>query len=330
MLLVLLLDPPPLHLLNNSMGKSNLSKLFSCNSLLLLLLLVVDFGGLLFVMILVLRLVFFILFLFLFPPLSRHFLIHVLSFDSICRAEFCSMLDRLVQLAPPTSAVSDPPAGQPNITNLLQTPLFQSILVTHFHHLEMDDDDEEEEDDDEHRGEGGGLYDDGHEDEEDEIGYGARSIHTYNNNNNNNNKDPPHRHVAGTRVGMEGNGNGDGDDNNDVGDDTNDDNDDNDDEEEESFDPPWPTEHEAFCALPIIQEHVVLEIASGRNSSGATIKPMELPKGKIRVVLPGSLRERGEFCLVDVAFMKDPYHHKADDYRWRVRKTRFQTINEFL
>jgi hypothetical protein len=144
----------------------------------------------------------------------------------------------------------------------------------------------------------------------------------------------------------------------------------------ESFDPPWPIEHEAFCALPTVQEHVVLEIAAGLNTKGQTVSPMELPKGKMRVILPGSLRERGEFCLVDVAFMKDNSggatssttttatatttanglnaaasagssstspppklksspHQQAPasslgNYRWMVRQTRFHCLNDFV
>jgi hypothetical protein len=195
-------------------------------------------------------------------------------------------LETLVQLAPPISAVSDTPSHH-KINTLLQTSLFQSILVTHFHHLETEDD---------------------HDD------------------HNNNDHDDPLPVPTTTTTATTNN------DKTSTGEEQ-----DEEDEDEESFDPPWPSEHEAFCALPLVQEHVVLEIASGLNSSGTTVKPMEVPKGKVRVILPGSLRERGEFCLVDVAFMKDndPYnnnnnHHRPDDYRWRVRKTRFQTLNEFL
>jgi hypothetical protein len=161
-------------------------------------------------------------------------------------------------------------------------------------------------------------------------------------------------------------------------------------DEEESFDPPWPSQHEAFCALPVVQEHVLLEIAAGRNSKGQLVPPMEVPKGPLmKVVLPGSLREGGEFCLIDVSFMKDPplsaaaaatvaastssslnnrtveadvavsdghYQPKSrsppkktgmassfqrqqrgsqkpevkDQYRWRVRKTTFYNLNEFV
>lgn len=104
-------------------------------------------------------------------------------------------------------------------------------------------------------------------------------------------------------------------------------------DEEESFDPPWPIEHEAFCAESFVQEHVLLEIAAGKNSKGQTVRPMVLPKGpSMKVIMPGSLREKGEFCLVDVAFTKSPFGAASgkNDYRWRVRRTRFQTLNDYV
>ena len=223
-----------------------------------------------------------------------------------CRSEFCKTLERLVQLAPPASAVTDTPTSS-QITNLLKTKLFQTILVSNFHHLEPD--------------------------EEDDLmihGDGSQSVNSSHNiQHNRHDSTYSHQDIgAGASVGdaamQYGRGvEGGGASPSPYGEEESD-------GEEESFDPPWPTEHEAFCALPLVQEHVILEIASGLNSSGATVKPMELPKGKVRVVLPGSLRERGEFCLVDVAFMKDPYQPRTNDYRWRVRRTRFHTLNEFL
>lgn len=93
-------------------------------------------------------------------------------------------------------------------------------------------------------------------------------------------------------------------------------------EEVESFDPPWPLEHEAFCALPIVQEHVLLEIAAGRNSKGESVSKMQVPKGpNMNVILPGSLRERGDYCLVDIAFMQ-----VDNGYQWRVQHTQFLNL----
>ena len=216
--------------------------------------------------------------------------------------------------------MTDTPTSS-QITNLLKTNLFQTILVSNFHHLEPDEDDDLT------------VFDHGdlsasnlnhsgtnyHNSSFNSGGYSnantaaaaaaaAEQLEESPSRQPRDDENHSNSEAATATYGEDG----------------------SDQEEEESFDPPWPTEHEAFCALPHVQEHVILEIASGLNSSGATVKPMEVPKGKVRVVLPGSLRERGEFCLVDVAFMKDPYQPRTNDCRWRVRKTRFQTINEFL
>ena len=203
-----------------------------------------------------------------------------------CRTKFCSSLTKLVESAPPTSAVTQIPTSRQSITALLQTSLFQSIVVTQFHHLEDDDNDDDDD---------GG--DDDYYPNDNKVDY-------Y--------RDETDSQHSIERV-QEGETNGC-----------------IKEEDEEFFDPPWPLEHETFCALPVVQEHVLLEIAAGRNSTGATVKPKQVPKGNMKIVFPGSLRERGEFCLIDVAFMQDPYNHHSKDYRWRVRRTRFQTIQDFL
>ena len=33
-------------------------------------------------------------------------------------------------------------------------------------------------------------------------------------------------------------------------------------------------------------------------------RPQEVQKGNVRIVIPGSLRERGEFCLVDMSLVE--------------------------
>jgi hypothetical protein len=201
------------------------------------------------------------------------------TFCNSHRSKFCQELLELVESAPPISSICQlPPAERthPLVDELLRSSLFQTILVTQFHHWQPPEDMQKP----------GALN-------------GTSSDH--------------------------GTGDSDSDD--------------------ECFDPPWPSEHEAFCAQPLIQDQVVLEIAAGFNSKGATAQPMELPKGKMKVVLPGSLRERGEFCLVDVAFMKDPSSaalktprssrsvsppKSSGDYRWMVRQTRFHCLNDFV
>ncbi len=204
-----------------------------------------------------------------YSPLNHH---QLFTFVFRISSEFCRQLNDLVNLAPPIQAISDSTSHDSPITDLIQTERFQSILVTHFHHLETDVSISESENKDSHRDDDGSIHFGDNDDVEEE-------------------------------------------------------------DEQESFDPPWPSDHEGFCALPQVQEHVLLEIAAGCNSKGRTIKPMELPKGRLRVVLPGSLRERGEFCVVDVSFMKmtgaAAVSSKHEDYRWIVRRTRFHTINDY-
>jgi hypothetical protein len=201
--------------------------------------------------------------------------------------------------------VSETPPSHPQIDALLQTKLFQSILVTQFHHWEPPEEGGEEEED--------------NDDDSDVNDYGQEPQRHHPQQDQQQSNDPEFC----------------------VGQDFQDE-----DDEEESFDPPWPLEHEAFCAEPLVQEHVVLEIAAGLNSKGYTAQAMEVSKGNIKVVLPGSLRERGEFCLVDVAFMKDTSTATsngtnaakkapsgtttADNYRWMVRQTRFHCLSDFI
>ena len=109
---------------------------------------------------------------------------------------------------------------------------------------------------------------------------------------------------------------------------------------------PWPVmEYDSYCKLPIVQEHVLLEIASGLNRKGEMIpkRQLLLPKKKeekekekedpnnnnnknnMNVILPGSLRENGDYCLVDVAFVQvDP-----GVYQWKVQETQFYNLPNF-
>lgn len=327
----------------------------------------------------------------LLPPLYTFF-----------RKEFCDHLQDLVELAPPLDAISDSPPSHAQITNLLKTKRFQSILVTQFHHLERElgcdpsagmssfsttthdvlqqppppvmshnqqstnytamdaygldfpvyssypsasgapgtgiphysqDKDgkfRSDMDNGKHPGTSNTMH---HATFQDPL-YNPTATTSFDGSSTTTAMSMPPLPPQAAAY------------------------DDVDEEEEESFDPPWPTEHEAFCALPVVQEHVLLEIAAGRNSKGQAVRPMELPKGPtMRVVLPGSLRERGEYCVVDVAFMKSPYgaggggggggsggtgnagsgsgssggvNGKEDDYRWRVKRTRFHTVSDFV
>lgn len=65
---------------------------------------------------------------------------------------------------------------------------------------------------------------------------------------------------------------------------------------------PWPMQdHDAFLNSLLANNLLCLEIASGSSAK----RPPEWRKhpGGTSVLLPGSLRERGEFCLVDLAIV---------------------------
>eukprot|EP00980_Cylindrotheca_fusiformis_P002642 scaffold620_cov103-Cylindrotheca_fusiformis.AAC.2 len=86
---------------------------------------------------------------------------------------------------------------------------------------------------------------------------------------------------------------------------------------------PLPPDHEAFCALPIVQEHVALEIAAGLNGRGEIPSPSIEAKGRnMKLLFPGSLKDRGEYCLVDIAFLQN------DNYEceWSVQRTQFLNL----
>jgi len=99
-------------------------------------------------------------------------------------------------------------------------------------------------------------------------------------------------------------------------------------------DRPWPPEHSNFIESSLVQEHLALEIASG---GGVSQRPKEMQKGNVRIVIPGSLRERGEFCLVDMSLMEQTVKKnmtastaspatKKSTFAWRVRSVEFHNM----
>jgi hypothetical protein len=64
---------------------------------------------------------------------------------------------------------------------------------------------------------------------------------------------------------------------------------------------PWPATHDSFLKSSSSQHQLCLEIASG---SSAKHSPKVIESRGTTILLPGSLRERGEFCLVDMALME--------------------------
>lgn len=88
--------------------------------------------------------------------------------------------------------------------------------------------------------------------------------------------------------------------------------------------PCLPLQHEDFFELPEVQQHVCLEIASGKNVNGESIAPKIVSKGQnLQVLLPGSLRDRGDYCLVDLAYVADTNH----GCQWTVKQTQFRSLS---
>jgi len=112
-----------------------------------------------------------------------------------------------------------------------------------------------------------------------------------------------------------------------------------------------------------IQKNVVLQIDAGSSGTGRSRRnTVQNVHNNLPVIVPGSLRKHGEFCIVDVAFMKDDDFEEddkadngnkdvppsksspslqtppqprrqenkfckgRDDYRWRVQRTRFHSM----
>lgn len=98
-------------------------------------------------------------------------------------------------------------------------------------------------------------------------------------------------------------------------------------ENDESFD--WPKDHLAFLDSPRAQMQVVLDVASGLSSC----PPLDVQRGKVRLVAPGSLREHGDFALIDLALYQDasskPAYSSSPErrkYSWRVDRVQFRNM----
>lgn len=96
---------------------------------------------------------------------------------------------------------------------------------------------------------------------------------------------------------------------------------------------PWPMQdHDAFMNSLLANQLLCLEIASGSSAK----RPPEWRKhpSGTSVLLPGSLRERGEFCLVDLAVVplqdsqRSLGRKDATKFSWKVTNVAFRNIDE--
>lgn len=119
-------------------------------------------------------------------------------------------------------------------------------------------------------------------------------------------------------------------------------------EEESSSNPglstslPWPIDHDSFLESVIAQQHLCLEIASGSASRhapewisngtalSATGTRTRRNTSEGPVLLPGSLRERGEFCILQLSLVeKAPGSMSSRRFAWEVQLVAFHRINIF-
>ena len=92
-------------------------------------------------------------------------------------------------------------------------------------------------------------------------------------------------------------------------------------------------DHDAFLNSYLAARQLCLEIASGSSAK----RPPEWRKhpSGTSVLLPGSLRERGEFCLVDLAIVPSNLEESEGDiggndttkFMWKVTNVDFHNMD---
>lgn len=80
---------------------------------------------------------------------------------------------------------------------------------------------------------------------------------------------------------------------------------------------PWPTDHGTFLQSATVQQLLCLEIASGSTQR----KPELIADAKKQILLPGSLRERGEFCILVMGL------ERKQRFGWNIRSVDFHNIH---
>lgn len=188
-------------------------------------------------------------------------------FMTTCRGDsYCKTLEGLIQIAPPPQ--KNYPFGTNFSQTILVTQYFQPSPTPKRQQHTLDDSDEDD-------------SEDGCDSDTNAYGY-----HQHDREEEEGETDQQDSDVEGSRQ------------------DKNDPQDDDDDDNSSTGSTgirPWPPEHSKFMDSSLVQEHLALEIASG---GGRSQRPKDIQKGNVRIVIPGSLRERGEFCLVDMSLME--------------------------
>lgn len=87
---------------------------------------------------------------------------------------------------------------------------------------------------------------------------------------------------------------------------------------------PWPRDHASFCTAN--DSLLCLEIASGSSPQ----HPARLIRqGTVPILLPGSLRERGEFCLLDLSLSERRHHASERRFAWKVNNVNFHRVQRY-
>jgi len=84
--------------------------------------------------------------------------------------------------------------------------------------------------------------------------------------------------------------------------------------------PPWPPEHSDFLKDPLVQEHLILQIAAGDS-----LEASHTTKSGVCMLVPGSLRHRGDYALVQVSLL--PRKGDSSSYQWAVRRMQLEQIH---
>lgn len=86
-----------------------------------------------------------------------------------------------------------------------------------------------------------------------------------------------------------------------------------------------------FEAIPAVDDYsALLRPQICLNILGGTTRRLDISPGgtttttTTRMVSPGSLRQNGDFCWIDLGLVKDDTHDGA--YRWQVQHVEFDTI----
>lgn len=84
------------------------------------------------------------------------------------------------------------------------------------------------------------------------------------------------------------------------------------------------TEIVDFLDSPRAQSQIVLNVAA---SNSACPSCLDIQRGHVRLVVPGSLRQNGDFALIDVTLFKDTAPQEQH-FSWKVNRVQFRKVSQ--